>query len=101
MTNVDMYKIISWSLRIGVVASALLLLIGIALSYSGIQSLSNQGEYILTIGIFVLFATPVARVAMSIASFAIERNWLYVLITSIVLANILIALFVIPALLRP
>ncbi len=100
MTGVDMYKIISWSLRIGVVASALLLLIGITLSYSGVQSLSNLGEYILTIGIFVLFATPIARVAMSIASFTIERNWLYVLITSIVLANILIALFVIPVLLR-
>ena len=37
----------------------------------------------------VLLATPVARVAVSIAEFARQRDWTFVLYTSIVLALLL------------
>lgn len=41
---------------------------------------------IIQLGLLLLIATPVARVAFSIASFALERDWLYVSVTLIVLA---------------
>jgi uncharacterized membrane protein len=48
----------------------------------------------------VLIATPVLRVALGIASFAMERDWLYVAITIVVFINLMLAIFVIPALLH-
>jgi uncharacterized membrane protein len=40
----------------------------------------------IQLGLLVLIATPIARVAFSLAGFAFERDWTYVAITSIVLA---------------
>jgi uncharacterized membrane protein len=39
-----------------------------------------------------LIATPIARVAFSLAAFAMERDWIYVCVTFVVLA-ILISSF--------
>jgi len=47
---------------------------------------------VIQLGLLVLIATPVARVAFSIAAFALERDWMYVLITAIVLAILLYSL---------
>jgi uncharacterized membrane protein len=44
---------------------------------------------LIEIGLIVLIATPVARVIFSLIGFAIERDWMYVGITSIVLAILL------------
>ncbi len=41
---------------------------------------------IIQLGLILLIATPVARVVFSIASFALERDWLYVSVTCVVLA---------------
>ena len=51
-----------------------------------------QGQAIIVAGLLLLIATPVARVAISIATFAIEKDWTYVVITTIVLL-LLIASF--------
>ena len=40
----------------------------------------------IQLGILLLIATPVARVAFSVIGFALEQDWLYVGITLIVLA---------------
>lgn len=56
----------------------------------------GRGQSIVMIGILVLIATPVIRVATSIALFAAERDVAYVAITSIVLL-LLILSFVIGA----
>lgn len=56
----------------------------------------GRGQSIVMIGILVLIATPVIRVATSIALFAAERDGVYVAITSVVLA-LLILSFVIGA----
>jgi uncharacterized membrane protein len=41
---------------------------------------------IIQLGLLILIATPIARVAFSLAGFAFEHDWTYVAITSIVLA---------------
>jgi uncharacterized membrane protein len=45
-----------------------------------------DGHAIITLGLIVLIATPVLRVAVSIVAFAIERDWTFVVITTLVLA---------------
>lgn len=47
---------------------------------------------IIQLGILVLIATPVARVLFSMLGFALERDWMYVAITAIVLALLLYSL---------
>jgi uncharacterized membrane protein len=47
---------------------------------------------VIQFGLLVLIATPVARVALSIVAFALERDWTYVTITAIVLAILLYSL---------
>ena len=48
---------------------------------------------IIQVGLLLLIATPVARVAFSIWAFAAERDWTYVVITTIVLVVLLYSLF--------
>ena len=53
------------------------------------DTLALRGRGIIQLGLLLLIATPVARVAFSIAAFAIQRDRLYVVITLIVLAILL------------
>ncbi|HLI62716.1 MAG TPA: DUF1634 domain-containing protein [Terriglobales bacterium] len=48
---------------------------------------------IIQLGLLLLIATPVARVAFSAVAFAIERDYMYVFITLIVLVVLLYSLF--------
>ncbi|BBE42172.1 DUF1634 domain-containing protein [Conexivisphaera calida] len=119
--ELDMDYLIGMALRYGVILSVALLIIGIALLardgagagevlgagsplntsviqvpaiLSGIPSLNPLSFIVL--GLVVLIATPVLRVVLGIISFARERDRLYVFITSIVLMNLLLAIFLIP-----
>jgi uncharacterized membrane protein len=51
-----------------------------------------QPESIIQLGLLLLIATPIARVAFSIAAFALERDWMYVGLTVVVLAVLLYSL---------
>jgi uncharacterized membrane protein len=44
---------------------------------------------IITLGLLVLIAIPVMRVAVSVVAFVVERDWLYVAITAFVLLALL------------
>ena len=55
-------------------------------------SASFHGRNIIQLGLLLLIATPVARVAFSVVAFALERDRLYVVITLIVLAVLLFSL---------
>jgi len=48
-----------------------------------------RGRGFIQLGLLLLLATPVARVAFSIVAFAMQRDWLYVGITAIVLGVLL------------
>jgi uncharacterized membrane protein len=53
---------------------------------------SFQGAGIIQLGVLILIATPVARVAFSAAAFAVEHDRLYVVFTLIVLGILLFSL---------
>lgn len=111
-------QIIALGLRIGVLLSITLIIIGLALLYASGQA-SGSGQSLTTtygvnlkdifhgaalldgmsfilLGIVVLIATPVVRVLLSVFHFAAEKDWLYVVITLIVLIDLLIAILVMP-----
>jgi uncharacterized membrane protein len=56
--------------------------------------LHNRSRGVIQIGILLLIATPVARVAFSAVAFALQRDWTYVTVTLLVLAVLLFSLFV-------
>ena len=70
---------------------------GVALEYrtiAGILLGALHGDFlaIIQLGLVLLIATPVARVAFSLAAFALERDWTYVGITALVLGILLVSL---------
>ncbi|SRR5579875_1749272 len=104
--------IISNVLRGGVLLSAAIILLGVALFYiqsarvtGGLAdrpfptSLGAVGEGLLrgdpiaivACGLLVLLVTPVVRVAVSIIAFALEHDRLYVFVTTLVLVILLIS----------
>ena len=115
-----MTNVISRLLRTGVTMSMAIVLIGLTLtfihhpeyvrSHDALQTLTaksgdyphtigevinqlshGRGQGIVMLGLFLLIATPVARVAFSIVAFAIERDLLYVTITAVVLSLLLLS----------
>ena len=129
MVKWDMDYVIGLALRIGVIISIALVLLGVALiivkggglgypdyvlmsarspvnssAVPPLYALSRVPDFdglsIVILGLMVLIATPVLRVFLGIVSFAMERDWLYVAITVVVFMNLMLAIFVIPMLMR-
>ncbi|WP_084678964.1 DUF1634 domain-containing protein [Flavobacterium reichenbachii] len=55
--------------------------------YNG--AIQGNGSYLIFVGIILLFLTPVLRVLLSLFSFILEKDYLYVGITLIVIAIII------------
>ncbi len=53
---------------------------------------TGSGRAIIQLGLLILIATPVARVVFSLVAFALERDWMYVGVTLIVLAVLVYSL---------
>jgi len=106
--------IIGHTLRIGVITAATLVLAGgvyylaenafapvdyhtfhpaakHSLDLSGIirNALALNSLGIIQLGLLVLIATPILRVILSVVAFALERDFLYVVVTAIVLMILL------------
>jgi uncharacterized membrane protein len=110
-------RIISGLLRIGVITSALIVFSGglLYLLHDGRQPAPNLGQFkpeqlrspahiwgeavalqplgLIMFGLLLLIATPVVRVIFSVVAFALQRDYLYVLFTLLVLAILLYSLF--------
>jgi uncharacterized membrane protein len=56
-------------------------------------ALALEPRDIIQLGLLLLIATPIARVLFSAIAFAIERDYLYVLVTLIVLGILVYSLF--------
>ena len=54
-----------------------------------LSAIRGRGRGLIQLGLLLLIATPIARVAFSVAGFTIERDRLYVVFTLIVLAILL------------
>ncbi len=104
--------VISNILRLGVILSAAIVVVGVVMFYvreamfgadtrsfphslSAVISGVAQGDArsVIVLGLLVLLMTPVLRVAVSIVAFALEDDWRYVVITSIVLIVLLLSFF--------
>jgi uncharacterized membrane protein len=48
---------------------------------------------LIQFGLLILIATPIARVALSLAVFLYERDWIYVGVTLVVFGLLLYSLF--------
>ena len=108
---------ISTLLRVGVIAAALLGLAGGVLhlvhhatdvpSYTAFRgepaalrhvadvvagALALHTEALIQAGLLLLIAVPIFRVAVSIVAFALERDFLYVVVTALVLGILLVSL---------
>jgi len=107
--------VISNVLRIGVFLSAAVIVVGAVLYYAVGHAGAALGyphtlgevlpalragnfQAIITVGLLILLATPIARVAVSIVAFLLEGDWRYVVVTSIVLTLLLGSVFILGAL---
>jgi uncharacterized membrane protein len=57
---------------------------------SGIIAL--RPEAVIQLGLLLLIAVPILRVAVSVVAFALERDWLYVAVTLLVLGVLVFSL---------
>ena len=80
-------RIVGVVLRIGVSASTVCLAVGLTLSF--VDGLSASAGLLLNIGIVVLLITPVARVVVSVAEYALQQDWVFVGLTMTVLVELL------------
>ena len=53
----------------------------------------RRSDAIVQLGILLLIATPIARVACTLVAFVLQRDRIYVAITSLVLALLMYGLF--------
>ena len=58
-----------------------------------VGAVHGQPSAIVQLGLVLLIATPVARVALTLAAFAAQRDRMYVAMTTLVLTLLLIGLF--------
>ena len=116
-TDRDVEGIIGNLLRAGVLLAAVVVLAGglVYISHHGLEradyrvfhgepqdlkelrgifagALKFQGRGIIQLGLLLLIATPIARVAFSIVGFAVERDRMYVGFTVLVLAILMYSL---------
>lgn len=114
----DMQLIIGWILRAGVAVSMVIVFIGGVLfvfrhgnstpdyrNFNGVPyfihntngiidgALNFKGQAIIQLGIILLIATPVMRVAFSVIGFIIEKDYLYTAISLLVLLIIAISMY--------
>jgi uncharacterized membrane protein YfcA/uncharacterized membrane protein len=105
--------IIGWILQGGVILSAAIIIFGLILmafqpnkfapetllrfpqSFAevgrGVLALNPQS--VIALGLLLLIATPIMRVAVSIVAFAVERDWRFVVLTALVLGILLFSVF--------
>jgi uncharacterized membrane protein len=56
------------------------------------DAFSLHGRGIIQLGLLLLIATPVARVAFSVLAFMRQRDWVYVVVTLVVLSLLIYSL---------
>jgi uncharacterized membrane protein len=118
ITDKQMDEIIGHLLRAGVILSAVFVLAGGAVylarhpepvidyrmfqgepaelrTVSGIvhEAVAFRGRGLIQLGLLILIATPIARVAFSAVAFLYQRDWTYVVVTLIVLGLLVYSLF--------
>ena len=79
-------------LGIGVLASTLCLAAGLVMTLAAGDS--RPARALLSTGLILLMATPVARVVLSSISYARRRDWLFVVLTLVVFLQLVASVIV-------
>ena len=79
-------------LTAGVLASTCLLAAGLLLQLLGVEP--GASASLTRAGLIVLMATPAARVVASVVEYALNRDWLFAMLTTTVLIILLASLAV-------
>jgi uncharacterized membrane protein len=82
--NARLEVMIGEVLRFGTIASSTLLAIGLAMTLARYRS--ELARLLLEAGLIILIATPATRVVVSVIEYIRERDWLFVVLTLVVLA---------------
>jgi uncharacterized membrane protein len=118
VTDTSIERIMGRLLQWGVIVSALVMLTGAALyltrhgletpqygQFRGVSPefkspaaiwrgvLDLRARAIIQLGVLLMIATPVMRVAFAIVAFFLERDWLFTVVSAVVLALLSYALF--------
>ena len=109
-TAFSMSELIGWILQGGIIISSAVICVGLVLAlihpgqlasktlvfphtladvWSGL--LAGHPQSVIALGLLLLLATPVVRVAASIVAFALEHDRRYVVITTVVLLVLLLS----------
>jgi uncharacterized membrane protein len=56
------------------------------------SALALHGRGLIQLGLLILIATPIARVAFSVVAYLYQRDWTYVVVTLIVLGLLVYSL---------
>jgi len=89
-TDSRLERLLGRVLLFGVTTSSVFLGVGLALSF--VSGWSHLAGVLLTSGLIVLMATPVARVVVSAAQYLVARDWVFVALTTTVLVELLASL---------
>lgn len=76
----------------GVIVSAGLLALGLSFWLFGPGGLRT--DWLLNAGLIVLMATPILRVVVSVAEYVRLRQWFFVVVTVVVLAELMVTVVV-------
>jgi uncharacterized membrane protein len=82
--NARLELMIGEVLRFGTIASSTLLAIGLVMTLARYRS--ELARLLLEAGLIILIATPATRVVVSVIEYIRERDWLFVVLTLVVLA---------------
>jgi uncharacterized membrane protein len=80
------------TLGAGTILATALLAIGLLLQLTGVAL--GIASFVAHAGLIVLMATPVARVVISVAEYAAQRDWPFLALTVIVLGMLLVSFLV-------
>ena len=81
-------RLIGRVLRTGVVTATVCFAVGLLLTLAG-GAAASASTIFLNAGVIVLLATPVTRVLVSVLEYVSQRDWLFVTLTTIVLAELI------------
>jgi len=76
-------RVLGVVLRAGALTSTALLAAGLLVAMAAPALALGHG--LTSVGLIILIATPVARVVVSVADFAAQRDWLFLVLTGAVL----------------
>jgi uncharacterized membrane protein len=81
-TMARLERTVGFVLRLGVTASSACLAGGLMLGLTNVGPAPSR--ILLQTGVLVLLATPIARVVVTIWEYFVERDWMFVTLTTVV-----------------